>query len=105
KIARLYEYLNNLSAEIIAYESTVLRAMNGRIMDQLSGAVEAYALMRNVQCLAISPTAVRKSLLGKGNKKKEDIQEYIKGRFHIPCNSSHHELDALAVALCAQNLL
>lgn len=104
KIAKLYEYLDHLPAGIIAYESTVLRAMNGRIMDQLSGAVEAYALIRNIPCLAISPTTVRKSLLGKGNKKKEDIQVFIKARFNTSCSSSHHELDALAVALCAQNL-
>lgn len=88
----------------LAYESALLKSNTGRIMDILSGAIISFCVRNKIPVKPINPCTVKKTLTGKGNATKPEVEQQVREALKLPKSfhfKTDHNSDALAVALAA----
>lgn len=107
KSRKLLEALHNITKAynicLIGYEFSVMKNKTGRTIDILSGVVITHSIQHNIEIRPIAVATCKKKLTGDRHAKKDLVYASVCSRIANSenLNKSHHEIDALAIAICA----
>ncbi len=86
-----------MAIEMLFFASNVTTAFS---VGQARGVVLLVAAQANIPIAEIAPLRLKKVLLGNGNAKKKDIQNFVKDYFHLEkIPKPDDAADAIAIAL------
>ncbi len=100
--SKFKKLLSELEPDIVVVEDIYSNSsypQAGLKMANVKGVVELAVSQKNIKLANLTATKVKKTILGRGNAKKEQIARMIEEVFNLKGAGSLHESDALAVAL------
>lgn len=108
KLYHIYEELvgriNKIKPDLLAIETLFFsrNITSAFSVGQARGVVLLAAAQANIEIVEIAPLRLKKVLLGNGNAKKKDVQNFIRDYFNIDSKKKLGDdaADAVAIALC-----
>lgn len=100
--SQVKKLLSELKPDVVVIEeiySQPLHPRTGLKMGHVKGVVELAISQSGLKSFKFPSTRVKRILTGRGNATKEQVAKVISEQFVIKGLNSHHESDALAVAL------
>lgn len=101
---QLTHHINEIKPDMMAIEMLFFanNAKTAMAVGQARGVALLAAAQANLEVAEIAPLRLKKLLLGRGNAKKKEVQDYIRGYFGISDKKTLGDdaADAVAIALC-----
>lgn len=99
----LHDITKAYNINLIGYEFSVMKNKTGRTIDILSGVVITHCIQHNIEVRPIAVATCKKKLTGDRHAKKDLVYSSVCSRITNAknLNKSHHEIDAVAIAICA----
>ncbi|MDP8215843.1 MAG: crossover junction endodeoxyribonuclease RuvC [Candidatus Kaelpia imicola] len=100
--SKFKKLLSELEPDVVVVEDIYSNSsypQAGLKMASVKGVVELAVSQKNIKIVNIAATKVKKTIIGRGNAKKEQVAKMMEEGFNLKGAGNLHESDALAVAL------
>ena len=100
--SKFKKLLSELSPDVVVVEDIYSNSsypQSGLKLASVKGVVELAVSQKDIKLANLAATKVKKTIVGRGNAKKEQVAKMIENGFNLKGAGSLHESDALAVAL------
>lgn len=102
----IFDSISELVAEhqpqVMSIESVFMHrnADSALKLGQARGAAICAVITRDIPVHEYTPAEIKKSVVGKGNAAKEQVQHMVRVLLNLPSSPQEDAADALAIALC-----
>jgi len=100
--SKFKKLLSELKPDVVVVEDIYSNSsypQAGLKMANVKGVVELAVSQKNIKLVNLTATKVKKTIIGRGNAKKEQVAKMIEDGFDLKGAGNLHESDALATAL------